>query len=224
MRVAFADDAARTALRAAVQTVEGGSAVELVIAMRRQSAGWLHVNLIVGAAATFAALAYMLFGSAAFSLPSILFDPFLVGVLAGALVELLPAVKRLLTPRRWRRTVVERAAAVAFLDRHVHVTTGRTGVLVFVSWLEREAAVVADIGVIAAVTPAELARLRQRACLAMRHDGNALAEAIRAFAPAAAAALPRGTDDVNELPDELDAQLGRRVRSRHVSDAPKGEA
>lgn len=214
MPVTFADDAARSALRGAVQAVEGSSAIEVVIAMRRQASGWLHANVIVGAAATFAALAYMLFGATAFSLPSILFDPFVVGVVAGGLVELLPAVKRGLTPRRWRRAAVERAAAAAFLERHVHVTTGRTGLLVFVSWLEREAAVVADTGVVAAITPAALEDLRQRARLAMRHDGTALAEAIRTFADVAAAALPRAADDVNELPDDVDAQLERRAAAR----------
>ena len=48
--------------------------------------------------------------------------------------------------------------------------------------------------------------------------------AARRSATVAAAAVPRATDDVNELPDEVDAQIGRRVRSRHISVTPKGEA
>lgn len=208
----FADDAARVALRRAIEAVERASAVEVVVAIRRQSSSWLHVNALVGAATTFAALAFMLLGSHPFSIPAILFDPWLVGIVAGALVELLPSVKRALTPPRWRRRAVEAQAATTFLARNVHLTTGRTGILIYASWLERRAAVVADVGVLAAVAPAELDALSERLTAAMRRDGVALAQTIEAFGAAAAAGLPRAADDVNELPDDLDAHLGRRRR------------
>jgi hypothetical protein len=71
MPVKFADDAARVALRRAIEAVERASAVEVVVAIRRQSSSWLHVNALVGAATTFAALAFMLLGSHPFSIPAI---------------------------------------------------------------------------------------------------------------------------------------------------------
>ena len=212
MPVTFADAAARQALRRAIEVVEATSAVEVVVAVRRQSSGWLHVNVIVGAVAGFAALALMLFGSHPFALASILFDPFVVGMLAGLLVELVPACKRVLTPARWRRRAVQAQAAVTFVGRNVHATSGRTGLLIYASWLERDATVVADVGVVASIAPADLDALRAGLAAAMKVDGAALARAVTAFAAAAARGLPRSADDINELPDEIDAHVGRRRR------------
>ena len=125
----FLDDAARAAFKRAVETVENASAVEVVVAVRRRSGSYRHANVIIGALVAFTGLATMLYSSHAFQLSSILIDPFVVGVLAGITVELLPAVKRWLTPRAWRRAHVERAARATFIDRGVHNTTGRSGLL-----------------------------------------------------------------------------------------------
>ncbi|HVK83824.1 MAG TPA: hypothetical protein VM513_06940, partial [Kofleriaceae bacterium] len=90
MGARFVDDDARAAFQTAIEAVEAASAAEVVVAVRRRSAGYLHANLIVGVVIAFAALATMLFADASFSLLSILVDPFVVGGAAGALVELLP--------------------------------------------------------------------------------------------------------------------------------------
>ena len=59
----------------------------------------------------------MLFSRHPFSLASILVDPFVVGVAAGGLVELLPGVKRVLTTAARRRSEVRRAARATFVER-----------------------------------------------------------------------------------------------------------
>ena len=48
---------------------------------------------------------------------------------------------------------------------------------------------------------------------AWAQGGAATAAAIAALGPDLAAALPRATDDINELPDALDHDLERRPRS-----------
>ncbi|MEZ4361113.1 MAG: hypothetical protein R3B48_13090 [Kofleriaceae bacterium] len=212
MAVRFLDDAARAAFQEAIEAIEQGSAAEVVVALRRQSAGYLMANVVVGALAAFAGLAYTLFSEHRFSLPSILIDPFAVGLLAGGLVELVAPLKRVLAPRRMRRAAVERGAKAAFFDRGVANTRGRTGVLVYLSWLEGEACVLADAGVPASFRDEGRAALERKLTAEMARGGAAVAQALRTVAEELATALPRREDDINELPDAIDADLGRAPR------------
>lgn len=199
MGARFLDDAARHAFKVAVEAIERVSSVEVVVAVRQRSARYLHANLIVGVVTTFAALTAMLFASHQFSLTSILFDPFAVGIAAGFLVELVPPLARMLTPRAWCRRAVLRGARATFYERGVHNTTGRTGLLVYVSWLEQEVVLVPDGAIRAELAAADVELTR-----AMRSGGAAVANQLAALAPMFAAALPRLEDDVNELPDAID--------------------
>src|SRR4051812_11577420 len=146
----------------------------------------------------------MLYADEDFSLSSILVDPFVVGVLAGAVVELVPQLKRYLTPPASRRRAVDRAARATFVERGVHHTTGRSGVLVYISWLEREIALVADVGLASALPEGELTRLEVALTAAMRRGGATVARALENAAPRMAEAMPHRDDDVNELPDSID--------------------
>lgn len=206
----FLDDAARAAFRRAVEAIESASAVEVVIAVRRRSATYRHANAIVGAVAAFAGLAAMLFSAHSFQLTSILIDPFVVAALGAWLVELLPAVKRALTSRAARQAAVLRAARASFIERRVHATTGRSGLLVYISWLEQEVALVPDIG-LARELPAEtLAKAQATLTAAMCEGGSSVARAVEQLAPAFARAMPRSHADVNELPDSIDSDLEHR--------------
>jgi len=208
----FLDAAARAGFKHAIETIENASAVEVVVAVRRRSAAYHHANAIVGAVVAFAALAAMLFASSPFGLNSILFDPFAVGVIAAALVELTPQVKRALTRRVSRTAHVLRAARATFVERGIHATTGRSGVLVYVSWLERTIALVPDRG-LAASWPAAAIDAAERALTdAMARGGAEVARVLEALAPELARAMPHRDDDVNELPDAIDSDLDGAAR------------
>jgi putative membrane protein len=202
--VRFLDDDARKGFKRAVETVENASAVEVVIAVRHASGTYRHANAIVGGIVAFAALAVMLFAPRSFSLKAILVDPFIVGLLAAWLVEILPTAKRVLTPRTWRRAHVSRAARAAFVERGVHATTGRSGLLVYISWLEHEVALVPDLGLARDVADGVLANAERELSAAMPH-GARVAAGVEALAPAMATAMPHRDDDVNELPDAIDS-------------------
>ncbi len=208
----FLDATARTAFTRAIEAIEQGSAAEVVVAVRRRSAPYLHANVAIGVAVAVAGLAAMLFGDHVFALTSILVDPFVVGAAAGAVTELLPAIKRLLSPRAMRQREVLRAARAAFVERGVHRTRDRSGILVYVSWLEREVAVVVDAGIERAL-PAEIhADAVRSLTAAISGGGAAVARQLERFAPALASAMPRRDDDVNELPDAIDSDLERAER------------
>jgi putative membrane protein len=205
----FLDAAARTAFGRAIEAIEQVSAAEVVVAVRRRSAPYLHANVAIGVAVAIAGLAAMLFSAHVFALTSILIDPFVVGGAAGAVTELLPTVKRLLSPRAMRQREVLRAARATFVERGVHRTRDRSGILVYISWLEREVAVVVDAGIERAL-PAEIHADAVRSLTAAIPGGGAVvARQLERFAPALASAMPRRDDDVNELPDAIDSDLER---------------
>lgn len=210
MSARFLDDEARASFARAIEAIERASAAEVVIAVRRRSAAYRQVNVAIGAVVAFAALAVMMFAEHRFSYASILFDPFIAGILAGAAVELLPGVKRVLTPPARRREHVRTAARATFVERGVHVTRDRTGLLVYISWLEQQVVLVAD-STLAAALPADAHAAAEAALThAMARSGSAVADVLAGLARELATSLPRRADDRNELPDAIDSDLGAR--------------
>jgi putative membrane protein len=205
----FLDDDARAAFARAVTTIENNSAVEVVVAVRRASGTYRHANVIVGAIAAFAGLAAMLFADQSFGLTSILVDPFVIALLTGAVVELLPQVKRGLTSRARLHATVRRAARATFVERGVHATTGRSGVLVYISWLEQEIVLVPDL-ILSSSLPEGAIETAETALRAKMADGGAaVADELSKLAEQMGVAMPHRDDDVNELPDAIDSDMKR---------------
>ncbi|MDP3800725.1 TPM domain-containing protein [Brevundimonas sp.] len=63
------------------------------------------------------------------------------------LLTSIPRVRRIVTPRSIRRARVRRAAVEQFLAHGLHVTEGRTGVLIFAALSDHQVEVVADQGI-----------------------------------------------------------------------------
>ncbi len=214
MSARFLDGDARTAFAGAVTAIEDASALEVVIAVRRRSAGYRVVNALVGALVAFAGLATMLYAESEFSITAILIDPFLLGVLAGALVELTPVIKRVVMPTSIRDREVHRAARSTFIERGVHNTRDRSGLLVYISWLEQRVALVADSG-LSGILPAEaIARVEAELSATMSEGGAAVAKLLQNRIGKVAPGVPRRADDINELPDAIDSDLAREDRAK----------
>ncbi|MCS6625474.1 TPM domain-containing protein [Roseibacterium beibuensis] len=69
------------------------------------------------------------------------------------LITRLPVVTRWITPRAVRRVRVRNAAMQQFLAHGLHVTDGRTGVLIFAALADHQVEIVADEGIHARVDP-----------------------------------------------------------------------
>jgi putative membrane protein len=202
----FLDEPGREALRGAVRAVEERSAAEVVVLVRERSGPYLHANVLAGAIAAYLTLWFQLFSPWEYSLLLIQVAPAVLGIAAGALASWLPDVQRALTPRHVREHYVRTAARAAFHDGGIADTEGRTGVLVYVSRLERWAEVVPDRGVRAAVDGGAWTRATEaiRSAVGVREpEAAVLAAAIASLGDVLAPVLPRAADDVNELPDEV---------------------
>jgi putative membrane protein len=117
----------------------------------------------------------------------------------------IPPIRRLLTPGPLKRERVHRRALEQFAAQGIHLTSDRSGVLIFASLMERRVSVIADAGVIAKLGPEPWSKVV--ACLVKgmkkRDPGTGFAEAIAAAADVMAAHCPRRADDKNELPDTV---------------------
>lgn len=189
-----------------MRAVEERSAAEVVILVRERSGPYLHASLASGAIAGYVTLWFQLFSPWEYSLLAIQIAPAVVGTVVALMTTRLPEVQRRLTPTSLRESYVHTAARAAFHDQGIADTRGRTGILVYISRLERRAEVLADRGVRDAVDDAAWDRATQaiRSAAGVRDpDAAAVATAIAGLGDLLQPVLPRGADDVNELPDEV---------------------
>jgi putative membrane protein len=101
---------------------------------------------------------------------------------------------------------VRQRAFSAFVEQEVFRTRARTGILLFLSLLEHRAVVLTDAGINARVPQHEWDAIVAGIVTGMRHGrpGPALATAIRYCGNLLAGqGLTRGSDDTDELTDEL---------------------
>ncbi len=195
----------KAALTEAVRAVESCSSAELVVAVRPRSGSYLHADLVAGILAGLAALAVLLYSQWQFGLVWFLIDPVVVGALASLAASRSAVVRRVFTRRRTRRQRVEDAARATFVERRIHGTGGRTGILLYISILEREAAIVVDVGIEALATTDAWRKAAGEIEAAVRSgaEGTAVAERIRALAAILSPALARDAADVDELANEV---------------------
>jgi putative membrane protein len=202
-RLSFLDDRAKARAVAAVKAFESKTSAELVITVKKRVRAYPESHLLWGSVVAFAALLFLLFYPMDFATHMMPVDLLAAFGLGYGLSALLPPLLRLAVPAKKRRASVDSAAKAAFVDLGVSRTTGRTGILVYLSVLEGMVAVVADSG----VTPeARRAAEDARAALEsafVRLDVSSFASTLEALGAAFAATMARAADDVNELPDEV---------------------
>lgn len=128
----------------------------------------------------------------------------LVFWIAAAVVALAP-VRRALTPRRHKQERVHRAALEQFLARGLHLTSARTGVLIFLALGERCAEVVADEGIYARVDPAVWRDVVGEIAADMRRKApaEALVKAVTRCGAVLAEHFPPPADNRDELPNKV---------------------
>jgi putative membrane protein len=202
----FFQDEARKAATEAVRAIETETAAEVVVVLERASAPYREATYFAGFIASLVVLILLLFSPWSFPLASFPVDVALgfgLGAVVGSRVD---AVKRALSSAADRKRAVAHAARAAFVDRGITRTSGRTGVLVYVSMVERRVEVVADVGVpVEAMGEAFTSAVARLSDAIARPDLDGFLAALRGLGPVLKQALPRAADDVNELPDEVGA-------------------
>lgn len=221
--MAWMDDAGRALVSEAVTEAEVATSGEIVTVLADASDGYTDVALLWAAGAAFTAMSVF----AAFPKPFLdTWDALFAGwghewttgelasmVIALGLVKFLGVLliqqwqplKYALIPGPVKSMRVHDQAVRQFKVGARGRTTGRTGVLIYLSMREHRAEIVADES-IAAKVPAEVWGEAMGDMLAHIGKGNVaegLAVGIRDVGFILAEHFPRGLDDENELPDRL---------------------
>ena len=221
--MAYLDDAGRKLVAEAVTAAESGTSGEIVTVLTDRSDGYTDVALLWAAGAAFTAMSVF----AAFPLPfleawdavfggwghqwttgelaSMVIALGLVKFLAVMLVQQWEPLKFFLIPGPTKTIRVHNQAVRQFKVGAERRTTGRTGVLIYLSMREHRAEIVADES-IATKVPAEVWGEAMGDMLAEIRKGRiaeGLAAGIRDVGFVLAEHFPRGEDDQNELPDRL---------------------
>lgn len=125
--------------------------------------------------------------------------------LAVFLLTLIPAVRRLVTPPSVRRARVRKAALQQFLAHGLHVTEGRTGVLIFAAVSDHQVEVVADEGIHSRVDPEVWAEAVAALAKGLRQDDPAAGfeAAISLCGAVLAEHFPPSALNRNEIEDKL---------------------
>ncbi len=203
-QAAFFGDDARKRAAAAVKTVEAQTSAEIVVAVRPASGNYRATDYHVGFIFMGLVVIYMLVAPQVFSFGTMALEgvtAFIIGALLSGNVS---HVRRLFVRSATLDANVQSAARATFYDIGVSRTSGRNGILVFVSAFERRCTLVPDIG-IDPVALGEAYRLAERAIdeAARTLDLESFLRAVEQLGPALSESMPRADDDVNELPDEV---------------------
>ncbi|ACG79463.1 conserved hypothetical protein [Phenylobacterium zucineum HLK1] len=118
----------------------------------------------------------------------------------------IPPVRRALTPKALKREQVRRKAHEQFVAKNLAATRERTGVLIYVSFAEHMAELIADEGIASQVEPDAWDRAMAALTAGLKRGEPAagFAAAIGLCADVLAARFPpRPGDNPNELPDAV---------------------
>lgn len=199
----------RARIAQAIRDAEAETSGEIYCVLARSSDNYFLGAAFAVALAMLGAsvVAAFVFEAWWFSIRPVMFAVAQLLALAVALILLLafPTLRIRLIPKRLRYVRAHDNARKQFLARNVHVTSARTGVLIFVSLAERYAEVVADAGIAAKVPQetwnATVARLIADAAAGRLTEGYVTA--IGSVGVLLAEHFPRQPVDRNELDDHL---------------------
>jgi putative membrane protein len=199
----------RTRVTSAIAEAERNTSGEVVVIAARQSDDYVHVPLHLAAGVALAVpfilpwLSYLFPWS---TLP--LGWVFIIQLVAFILVALLFSLDPLcywITPRALMRKYAARNAAFQFLAINAHGTAGRTGILLFVSLLERHVEVVGDTEIAARVSQGEWQAIIDEMLPYLREErvADALVIGIERCGALLAQHFPPGSANPNEIPDHF---------------------
>jgi putative membrane protein len=199
-------------IKAAVKRAESKISGEVVPVFVEKSGNYSiadYRGAMMGAALTFLVIIVLdrYFPDFAVYDPMLIFTLVLLGGLAGALKAhyILP-LKRWLLNQSHLDQATKRKAETAFLEEEVFNTSQRTGIMIFVSFFEREVIVMADKGISKVVDQREWDKM-VRGIIESIRKGKIVDGLETAIQQCGELLLEKGfvisPDDVNELNDDL---------------------
>ncbi len=183
-----------------VREVESGTSAEIVVVVAGSSSRYTDVLGWAMGVPGLLATAFFCWSPWIFDDRWIPIDTLAVAGAFGLLFGTSMQTRRRLVGHKEQERRVALAADAAFWQEAVHATRGRTGILVYVSVLERIVAVRADMS-IASTVPAGAWNKALADVQGSYTTKEAFSAGFRRLGAVLAEHLPRTEDDVNESPD-----------------------
>ena len=196
------DPAVAASVNAAVRAVEVCSCAEMVVEVRDRSGSYAHADARFGAVVAFLVLVILLFAPWVFAPLWVVVDAAIAYGIGLLISRSSHAIRRLMTTRRDRERKVHTAAAATFIDRGIAKTRASTGVLVYLSTLERRIELIADRGILDAVPSLEWNQLVET-IRGRRTTQKMLVDVLHALQPLLLRYAPNRPEDRDELPNEV---------------------
>jgi putative membrane protein len=190
------------AVETAIRDVERQSSAELVVEVRARSGSYAAADGRAGALVAFVGLLVLLFSPWPIAAGWVAFDVAVLYAIGYAISWRSSLVRRWFTSASERRSRVRTAAAALFYERGIANTRAETGVLLYLSLLERRLELIADRGVLNAVPSTEWNQLVALLGSDQRGDVRRLVEVLEMLRPILADRLPAGADNPDELASE----------------------
>ena len=193
------DAAAARAMGDAVRELEARSAAELVVEVRARSGSYAHADGRFAAVLSVVSLIVIVFMPWVVPPIAVVFDAVAFYLLGLAIAGRSSALRRLFTSRRERTQVVRTHAAALYHDRGIGHTAEETGLLLYVSLLERRMEVLADRGLLRRVNATDWNAVLRALPEERAIDAESVLAVIRALTALLQRDLPAGDTNIDEL-------------------------
>jgi putative membrane protein len=193
----------RDRIAEAIMTAERKTSGEIVAVLSAESASYLHVPFLWASLVALIVpwpLVYLTWWPVQW-----IYLAQLAIFLLLLLVTLPRRVRYALVPQSIKSERAHRRAVEQFLVQNLHSTSGRTGVLIYVSVAERYAEIIADTGIDAQVGRGTWQAIVDdlTANIAAGRAGEGFVHAVERSGDLLARHFPPGSADPNELPNHL---------------------
>ncbi|HEY4106173.1 MAG TPA: hypothetical protein VGM44_19875 [Polyangiaceae bacterium] len=200
----FFSDEAKRASAASVRAVEAQTSAEVVVAVRKRSGRYGVLAYHFGFGLALFVVLVLLIVPTVYSVEAIALEGVLAFALGSGMAASFDTLRRMLSRPSTLRENVNTAARAAFFDLGISRTSGRSGILVYVSLFERRCVVLTDIGLDPSKLEPGFASAGEALETAVkRRDLSQFQQSLTSFGPLLGRAYPRSADDVNELSDEV---------------------
>lgn len=199
----------RTKLYQTIEDIENNSLVEVVSIIREKSEKYNDIGLKI------ASIVSALVFTVLFLIP-VDINPYLIYVLTIVsflgvlfLIMLIPPILRMFIPAKRTDKSVEIMGRAIFQKGGVRFTNERIGVLIFVSYLEQKAIVIADRGVEQSVPLEDLEKIQNQlnSIFVDNNPADNLLKILASTKDIFSKYIPPIENDINELPDNLKVDL-----------------
>ncbi len=193
----------------AVQAIEQESDAEIVTLVYSHSDTYRSIALIAAALATYLSYSILMFSPALISDFALYIVPILVFVGIFFLVDKIKPLKQRLIPKKVKHRATEIYARALFQKAGIHHTERHTGLLIFISLLEKKVQLIPDRGIKNALSDEDWLQIQSyfEAIFESNEIENGIIKALGQSKELFALYLPALPDDINELPDYVEITL-----------------